>query len=264
MNGDLGAGGDVEAGLDDAVIAEGDADAGVRAEQAALADGDDFLAATGQRAHDGGAAAHVGAVTHDDASGNATLDHGGAQRAGVEVDEALVHDGGALSEVGAQAHAVRVADAHAGWHDVVDHAREFVDGEDDHRATGGEAAADHLEVGDGAGTVIGPHDVGEQAEDAIHVEAVWLDRAVRKQVEAQVRVVGVHRSLVQVLDGRLHGDAGDATLLIRADEGSELLRGLLQAGGAGRVHRLIRIHSREPNVEDGAVVGERGQSAGGC
>src|SRR3712207_2989492 len=43
LDGDLGARGDVAAGLDDAVVAEGDADAGVRADEAALADGDDLL-----------------------------------------------------------------------------------------------------------------------------------------------------------------------------------------------------------------------------
>src|SRR5215218_2874776 len=41
--GDLGAGRHVAAGLDDAVVTEGDADAGVGAQQAALADGDDLL-----------------------------------------------------------------------------------------------------------------------------------------------------------------------------------------------------------------------------
>ena len=65
--GDLGAGGDVAAGLDHAVVAERDADAGVGAEQAALADRDDLLAAAGQGAHDRGAAADVGAVADDDA-----------------------------------------------------------------------------------------------------------------------------------------------------------------------------------------------------
>ena len=60
------AGGDVEPGLDDAVVAEADADAGVGTEQAAFADRDLFGPTTRQRAHDRGAAAHVGAVTDDD------------------------------------------------------------------------------------------------------------------------------------------------------------------------------------------------------
>ena len=42
---DLRAGRDVAAGLDHAVVAERDADAAVRADQAALADADDLLAA---------------------------------------------------------------------------------------------------------------------------------------------------------------------------------------------------------------------------
>ena len=63
----LGAGGDVAAGLDHAVVAERDADAGVGADQAPLADADDLGAAAGERAHDRRAAADVGAVADDDA-----------------------------------------------------------------------------------------------------------------------------------------------------------------------------------------------------
>ena len=51
--------GDVEAGLDDAVVAQRDPEAAVGAEQAALADRDDARAAARQRAHDRGPAAHV-------------------------------------------------------------------------------------------------------------------------------------------------------------------------------------------------------------
>src|SRR5699024_10463673 len=50
---DLGAGGDVQAGLDDAVVAEGDADARLRADEAAAADGDPLGAAAGEGAHGG-------------------------------------------------------------------------------------------------------------------------------------------------------------------------------------------------------------------
>ena len=59
--------GDVEPGLDRAVVAERDADARVGAEQAALADRDHLAAAAGQRAHDRRAAADVRAVADDDA-----------------------------------------------------------------------------------------------------------------------------------------------------------------------------------------------------
>ncbi|MEO5874834.1 MAG: dipeptidase, partial [Streptosporangiaceae bacterium] len=110
--GDPGAGGDIEAGLDDAVVAEGDADTGVRAEQAALAERDDLLAAAGQGAHDRRAAADVAAVADDDAGADPALDHGAAESAGVEVDEALVHDGGARSEVSTKSHARGIAHTH--------------------------------------------------------------------------------------------------------------------------------------------------------
>src|SRR5680860_1861512 len=51
-DGDLGARGDVAACLDDTVVPQGDAEARVRPDEAALADRDGLLAATGQGAHD--------------------------------------------------------------------------------------------------------------------------------------------------------------------------------------------------------------------
>src|SRR5699024_2378239 len=108
----LRAGGDVEPGLDDAVIAQGDAAAGVCAQQAALPEADDVFAASGERAHDGGTPAHIRAVADDDTRRDASLHHGMAECAGVEVDEALMHDGGALREVGAETDAVGVTDAY--------------------------------------------------------------------------------------------------------------------------------------------------------
>src|SRR5690606_2173413 len=123
----LGAGGDVQAGFHDAVVAEGDADAGVGADQAALPDGDDLLAATGEGAHDRGPAAQVGTVRDDHAGGDPTFHHGGAEGAGVEVDEALVHHGGSAGQVSAQPDPVGVADPHPGRDHVVHHARELVD-----------------------------------------------------------------------------------------------------------------------------------------
>ena len=74
---------------------------------------DDLRAAAGERAHDRGAAADVGAVADDDARGDAALDHRRAERAGVEVHEALVHDRGAGREVRAEADPVGVGDPHA-------------------------------------------------------------------------------------------------------------------------------------------------------
>src|SRR6478609_7709884 len=131
-DGHLGARGDVAAGLDDAVVPEGDADAGVGADQAAFADGDGLLAAAGQGAHDRGAATDVGAVAHDDARGDPALDHGGAEGAGVVVDEALVHHGGAGGQVGAEADPVGVGDADTAGQHVVHHPRELVDAEHRH------------------------------------------------------------------------------------------------------------------------------------
>ncbi len=65
--GDERPGGDVEAGLDDAVVAEGDAAAGVRAEQAALADRHDLLAAADRVPMNRSATTDVAAVPDDDA-----------------------------------------------------------------------------------------------------------------------------------------------------------------------------------------------------
>src|SRR5688500_17851343 len=76
-------GSDIGAGGHDAVVAERDADAGVGADQAVLADADDRRAAAGERAHDGRTTPHVGAVADRDAGGDAALDHGSAQRAGI-------------------------------------------------------------------------------------------------------------------------------------------------------------------------------------
>src|SRR4029079_5879417 len=84
---------DVAAGLDDAVVAERDADAGVPADQAPLADRDHLGPAARQGAHNRGAAADVPAASHHDPGDDPALDHGGAEGAGVVVDEALVHDG---------------------------------------------------------------------------------------------------------------------------------------------------------------------------
>ena len=72
---------DVEAGLDHAVVAKADADAGVGPDQRALADGDGLLAAARERAHDRRAAAHVAAVAHHDAGRDPALDHRRTERA---------------------------------------------------------------------------------------------------------------------------------------------------------------------------------------
>src|SRR5690606_32679670 len=71
---DLGPRRDVWARLDDAVVAERDAEARVGAQQAPLTQGDDALAAAGQRPHDRGAATDVGPVAHGDDREDAALD----------------------------------------------------------------------------------------------------------------------------------------------------------------------------------------------
>ena len=63
---DEGATGDVQAGLDHALVTEADTDSGLGTQQAALADGDLFGAAARERAHDAGTAADVRAVSDDD------------------------------------------------------------------------------------------------------------------------------------------------------------------------------------------------------
>jgi hypothetical protein len=62
--------------------------------------------------HDGRPAADVGAVADDDAGGDASLHHRGAERARVEVHEALVHDDRAGGEVCTEANPARVGDTH--------------------------------------------------------------------------------------------------------------------------------------------------------
>src|SRR6202020_2869537 len=70
---DFGTRGDVETGFDDAVVAQRDAQPGIRPEQAVLADRDHLGATAGQRAHDRGAAADVRAVADHDTRPDAAL-----------------------------------------------------------------------------------------------------------------------------------------------------------------------------------------------
>ena len=134
---------------------------------------DPLLAAAGERAHDGRPAADVRPVADHDALHDPALDHRGAQRAGVEVDEALVHHGRAGGQVGAEAHPVGVGDPHPGGHDVVGHPRELVDAVHGQVAAGG--ALEQAQLVDPvrrARAGRGPGDVGQRAEDAVEVERV--------------------------------------------------------------------------------------------
>ena len=118
---------DIQAGFDDALVAKRNAKAAICAKQTLLANGHHFFAAARQRAHDGCAAANVGAVAHNDSSRDATFHHGSAKCACVEVAEAFVHHGGAACEVCAKPNAAGIGNAHARRHHVVGHARKLVD-----------------------------------------------------------------------------------------------------------------------------------------
>ena len=131
---------------------------------------------------------------------DAALDHRGAERAGVVVDEALVHDGRALGEVGAEADAVGVGDPHARRDDVVDHPRELVDAvaPTAARPAARKRSRTAASVGgvDRAGAR--PGDVRQHAEDAVEVGARAGGQPVREQVQAQVGVGGVGRGRREV------------------------------------------------------------------
>src|SRR5258708_11111100 len=94
--------GDVATCFDDTIIAQRHADAGVRADQAALADGDALRAAARQRSHDRGAPTDIAAVAHDDTRADAPLDHAGAERARIQVAEPLLHHDRAGGQMRAQ------------------------------------------------------------------------------------------------------------------------------------------------------------------
>ena len=203
----LGAGCEIQAGLDRALVAERDAEPGIGAEQASFADGDDLLAAAGERAHDRRSAADVRAVADHHPGADAALDHGSSERAGVEVAEALMHDRGALAEMRAEAHAVGVGDAHAARHDIVGHARELVDGVHQQRRAGRPVGqARRLEMLGVDRALAGPADIVEQPEDAIEAQAVRPDLAGGDKVQAQVDVMRIDRLVAEVADeGRDHG-----------------------------------------------------------
>src|SRR5690606_8371170 len=114
--------------------------------------------------------------------------------------------------------------------DVVDHARELVHAVHGDGLPGGAQAQPRLlEAVDGARAVVGPHDVGEDAEEPVEVEPVRHDEAVGQQVQAQVRVGGVRGRGVEV-DLGAHDDDVDAAYLVALGEGVE-------RGGGGRVGR---------------------------
>src|SRR5690606_16406729 len=112
----LGARRYIQAGFNLAAITDGNADTGVRADQALLTNGNDDVATAGQGAHGGTATAQIRAFADDDAGGDTAFDHGGAQGACIEIDEAFMHDRGAFAQVGAQTNAGRIGDPYALGH----------------------------------------------------------------------------------------------------------------------------------------------------
>ena len=66
-------------------------------------------AAAGQGAHDRSSTTHVGVAPNHHTRRDPALNHRGAKRAGIEVDEALMHHR-RLGEMGAQPHSIGVTD----------------------------------------------------------------------------------------------------------------------------------------------------------
>ena len=72
-----------------------------------------------------------------------------------------------------------------------------------------------LEVVRQAWPLVGPrHDV-EQLVEALGVELVRLDQAVREQMQAQVGIVRVDSRLGQILNGRAHCHLLHAAILVQ-------------------------------------------------
>ncbi len=246
---------DVEARLDHAVVADRDAEARVRAEEAAASDRDPLRAAAGEGAHDRGAAADVGAVADDDALRDPALHHRGAEGAGVVVDEALVHDDGPGREVGAEPHARGVGDPHARRHDVVGHPREPVEALDVDAVAPEVLAAEEGRLLGRHGAPRGPEHDRQHAEDPVEVDRVRRDQAVGQQMEAQVGVGRRRRRRVEV-DPYRDRSAAHPQPLVLAGEAEEVDRGLarvavaeLRAPGTrcrGRCRRRRRWRGRGP------------------
>jgi hypothetical protein len=199
------------------------------------------------------AAADVGSVADDHALGDPALDHRGAERAGVEVHEALVHDRRAGRQVGAQAHPRGVRDAHALRKHVVGEPRELVDARDLDPG-----ALQQRTQACGVG--------GEHRPALVHATfgrcpkmpsrlARWARQQVREGVQAQVGVGGGGGSRVQV-DRELHRLDGDAR---RSSAPARASRAMADAASSPRT--AGRADLGEPGVQDGAVAGD-GRQAG--
>ena len=118
-----------------------------------------------------------------------------------------------------------------GRHDVVGHPGELVDPEHLHRARLAQPQPGALEPLDGAGAEVGPHDVGEHAEDAVEVDRVGRDQTVREQVQAQVGVGGVGRCGVQV-DHHVHHVLAHPAARVLLGRRGQVGRGAVRAAPA--------------------------------
>ncbi|KAG9613097.1 hypothetical protein KCV01_g1430, partial [Aureobasidium melanogenum] len=101
---------DVATGLDHAVVAQGDTDAGVRADKATCANGHHPVVATGDATHERCAATDMAAFMQHHARADATFDHAGTERTGVEAAKAFRRHRGTGGEMGAQQYPRRFAD----------------------------------------------------------------------------------------------------------------------------------------------------------
>src|SRR5690554_1987431 len=232
----LGAGGDVQACFNRAAVAQRDADAGVGAQQAVFAYGDDDVTAARQGAHSGAAATQVGALADDHAGGDAPFDHAGAFGTGVEVDETFVHDGSAFAHVGAQTNPGGVGDAHALGYHVVGHLRELVyrfHFEGAAFNTGLQLTLRQLVQVDG--TFVGPGQVRQQAENTVQLQGVGPGQAMGNQVQLQVHLRGAGCGVVCRQYGNHHRALAVGSLL-----GQLGLLGLAQlAQGVSKLAQLL-------------------------
>ena len=261
QHGDLGSSRQVQSRLDDAVVAQRNAQSRVRTQQAALTQRHALEAAAREHPHCRGAAADVGAVPDDDALGYPALHHRAAQRTGVVVDEAGVHDRRPLGQVGAQADIGRIADAHARGQHIVGHARELVDRVHLNRVAelGAQAGARDLEVLGGAGSDGGPHDIGQAGEDPVQIDCIGQGQAVGQDVETQVGARHRLRGIVQVgpaaHDGGVNSTCG--VLALHGRQGGEQVG--VAVGGL-----IAQNRPRVPDVEGVAVVGHGRQAETPC
>lgn len=234
----------VQARLNHAVIAQGNTDTGLRAQQGTLTNGHALLAAAGESAHRGGATAHIRAVAHHNALRNTALNHGGAQGAGVEVYKALMHHGRAGRQVRAQTQTVAVTNAHAGGHHVIHQARELINVAHAQVAQLAQTNRELLELGGQHRAVVGPRNICEGAEQSVQVQLVRADQSVGEQVQTQVGVHGILGSLIQVDGGGAHLSAGITRRMLGGQ--------LLQLVRDGQVGGLGEGGGGEPGIQDGA------------